>query len=170
MDHLFAERDFICLAIVRGYMNQTMEWIPPAVMLRFGYANMADFYAKDPTRLSLADIESRRHGLSLSEIRSIIPSGTIYILVDELQTRLAENTEYKVLPFWKIAANTGESPPILRKQSAKLIAYANWAARTSSSLGLPCGVGSLQRNDRIPADAESLYPGNSRLTIFDLRE
>jgi hypothetical protein len=99
MDYLFAERDFICLAMVRGYMNQTMEWIPPAVMQRFGYANMAEFYAKDPARFSLADVESRRHALSLSEIRSIIPSGAAYILVDELQTRLGEDADYNTLPF-----------------------------------------------------------------------
>ncbi len=98
MDHLFAERNFICLAIIRGYLNQTMEWVPPTVTQRFGYANMAEFYAKDPSRLSLADVESRRENLSLSEIRSTIPSGVI-ILVDELQTRLASDGERRTLPF-----------------------------------------------------------------------
>jgi hypothetical protein len=36
----------------------------------------------------LADVESRRRGSALSEIRMFIPSGATYILVDELQTRL----------------------------------------------------------------------------------
>jgi phospholipid N-methyltransferase len=105
MDYLFAERNFICLAMIRGYLNQTMEWIPPAVMQRFGYANMAEFYARDPSRLSLADIESRRENLSLSEIRSTIPSGATYILVDELQTRLAGDAHRRSLPFLE---NNGE--------------------------------------------------------------
>ena len=34
-----------------------------------------------------------------------IPSGNTYILVDELQTRLAEDTDYKILPFLE---NNGE--------------------------------------------------------------
>lgn len=99
MDYLFAERNFICLALVRGYLNQTIEWLPPAVMQHFGYANMAEFYAKDPSRLSVADVESRRENCSLSEIRRIIPSGSTYILVDELQTRLAEDAHCRSLPF-----------------------------------------------------------------------
>src|SRR5262245_55159131 len=93
MDYLFAERNVICLALIRGYLNQTMEWISPAAMQRFGYADMAEFYARDPSRLSLADVQSRRENLSLPEIRSTIPSGATYILVDELQTRLASDGE-----------------------------------------------------------------------------
>ena len=99
MDCLFAERDFICLAMVRGYLNQTMEWLPAPVMQRFGYASMAEFYARDPARLSLADVESRRQGSALTEIGMVIPSGATYILVDELQTRLAADAEHTALPF-----------------------------------------------------------------------
>jgi phospholipid N-methyltransferase len=99
MDYLFAERNFICLALIRGYLNQTMEWIPPAAMQRFGYADMAEFYARDPSRLSLADVQSRRENLSLPEIRSTIPSGATYVLVDELQTRLASDGERRSVPF-----------------------------------------------------------------------
>jgi hypothetical protein len=99
MDYLFAERNFICLALIRGYLNQTMEWIPPAVMQRFGYADMAEFYARDPSRISLADVQSRQENLSLPEICSIIPSGAAYILVDELQTRLASGGQRRTVPF-----------------------------------------------------------------------
>lgn len=99
MDCVFVERDFICLAMVRGYLNQTMEWLPDAVMRRFGYASMAEFYARDPGRLSLADVESRRQGSALSEIRANVPAGATYILVDELQTRLAADAEHRALPF-----------------------------------------------------------------------
>jgi phospholipid N-methyltransferase len=102
MDYLFAERNFICLVFIRGYLNQTMEWLPPAVTQHFGYANMAEFYAKDPSRLSVADVESRRENWSLSEIRKIIPSGATYILVDELQTRLGDNAHCRSLPFLEI--------------------------------------------------------------------
>jgi phospholipid N-methyltransferase len=99
MDHLFAERNFICLAMIRGYLNQTLEWIPPSIMQQFGYANTAEFYARDPSRLSLADVESRRENLSMSELRSTIPSGATYILVDELQTRLGADAHRRSLPF-----------------------------------------------------------------------
>jgi hypothetical protein len=99
MDYLFAERNFICLAMIRGYLNRTMEWIPSPVMQCFGYADMAEFYARDPARLSLADIESRRRDFALSEIRSTIPAGATYILVDELQTPLAEDAERRSVPF-----------------------------------------------------------------------
>jgi hypothetical protein len=99
MDYLFAEREFICLAMVRGYLNQTMEWLPTAVMQRFGYATMAEFYTRDPARLFVADVESRRHGSALSEVRMFIPAGATYILVDELQTHLAADTEHRAQPF-----------------------------------------------------------------------
>jgi hypothetical protein len=99
MDYLFAGRNFICLAMIRGYLNQTMDWIPPAVMHRFGYTNMAEFYTRDPSRLSLADVDSRRENLSLAEIHSTIPSGVTYILVDELQTRLASDAHRRSVPF-----------------------------------------------------------------------
>jgi hypothetical protein len=68
-------------------------------MQRFGYADMAEFYARDPSRLSLADVQSRRENLSLPEIRSTIPSGATYVLVDELQTRLASDGERRTVPF-----------------------------------------------------------------------
>jgi hypothetical protein len=99
MDVLFTQRNYMCLALVRGYLNQTMEWIPPLVAQRFGYANMADFYAREPTRLSLADSESRREDCCLSKIRSAIPAGATYILVDDAQTRLAADAEHVTLPF-----------------------------------------------------------------------
>ena len=99
MDCLFVERNFICLAVVRGYLNQTIEWIPPAVTQCFGYAGMAEFYASEPSRLSLADVATRRETLCLAEIRHTIPSGAVYILVDEFQTRLASDSERISLPF-----------------------------------------------------------------------
>jgi hypothetical protein len=116
MDCLFAERDFICLALVRGYLNQTLEWLPDSVMQRFGYASMAEFYARDPARSSVADVESRRQAAALSEIRAIIPPGATYILVDELQTRLAAGAEHRALPFlerngeyWGLPADSQEA-------------------------------------------------------------
>jgi hypothetical protein len=116
MDCVFAERDYICLAMVRGYLNQTMEWLPDVVMQRFGYASMADFYARDPARLLLADVESRREGAARSEIRRIIPSGATYILVDELQTRLAADADHGAMPFlekdgeyWGLPADSQEA-------------------------------------------------------------
>jgi hypothetical protein len=99
MDHLFAERDFTCLAMVRGYLNQTKEWIPPDVMRRFGYASMAEFYAGDPSRLALMDAQTRREDLCLAEIDKAIPSGGACILVDELQTRLGGDPHHRSLPF-----------------------------------------------------------------------
>lgn len=99
MDCLFAERNFICLALVRGYLNQTIEWIPPAVTQCFGYASMTEFYTSEPARLSLADVASRRETLCRSEIRHTVPSGASYILVDELQTTLACDNERISLPF-----------------------------------------------------------------------
>jgi hypothetical protein len=171
MDHLFAERDFICLAMVRGYMNQTMEWIPAAVMQRFGYANMAEFYAKDPARLSLSDIESRRHGLALSEIRSIIPCGATYILVDELQTRLAEDADYKTLPFlennneyWGRPADSQEAIreiERMRKSGCTHIIFtwpAMWWLDHYKEM-----TDFLRTRNRCILE-------NSRLTIFDLRK
>ena len=99
MDCLFAERNSICLAMIRGYLNRTTEWIPSAVTRRLGYADMAEFYAREPARLSLADVESRRESECLAEIRSAVPAGATYILVDEMQTRLAADGGRRSLPF-----------------------------------------------------------------------
>jgi hypothetical protein len=60
---------------------------------------MAEFYAKDPARLSVADAESRRRESALYEICLVVPAGATYILVDELQTRLADDAEHRALPF-----------------------------------------------------------------------
>lgn len=116
LDCLFAERDSICLALIRGYLNQTLEWLPDSVVQRFGYASMDEFYARDPARLSVADVESRRQAVALSEIRAIIPSGATYVLVDELQTRLAAGAEHRALPFlerngeyWGLPADSQEA-------------------------------------------------------------
>src|SRR5258708_12130169 len=68
-------------------------------MPRLGYADMAEFYARERSRLSSADVQSRRENLSLPEIRSTIPSGATYVLVDELQTRLASDDERRSVPF-----------------------------------------------------------------------
>jgi hypothetical protein len=66
--------------------------------------------------LSVADVESRRQAAALSEIRAIIPSGSTYILVDELQTRLAADAEHRALPFlerdgeyWGLPADSQEA-------------------------------------------------------------
>jgi phospholipid N-methyltransferase len=171
MDYLFVERDFICLAMIRGYMNRTMKWIPPAVMQRFGYANMAEFYAKNPARLSLADIESRRHDLSLSEIRSLIPSGATYILVDELQTRIAEEADYKTLPFlehnnqyWGRPADSQQAISEIermRKSGCTHIIFA-WPAMWWLDHY-------KEMTDYLRTRSRCILE-NSRLTVFDLRE
>lgn len=99
MDCLFVERNFVCLSMIRGYLNQTINWVPPAVTQRFGYASMAEFYGSAPSRLSLADVKTRRESMCLSEIRRIVPPGATYILVDEVQTQLASDSERIALPF-----------------------------------------------------------------------
>jgi hypothetical protein len=170
MDYVFAERDFICLAMVRGYLNQTMEWIPPAVMQRLGYRTMREFYAKDPSRLSLADVETRRHSLSLSDIQRIIPAGATYILVDELQTRLTEASDHRTLPFLE---NHGEywGPPGDDAQAIAEIERMRGSGCSHIVFAWPAlwwldhykGMAQHLRNQyRCPLE-------NGRLTIFDLR-
>jgi hypothetical protein len=170
MDYFFAERNFICLAMIRGYLNQTMEWIPPAVMQRLGYANMAEFYARDPSRLSLADLESRRQNLSLSEIHNTIPSGATYILVDDLQTRLASAGERRTVPFlekqseyWGCPADDQQAISEIermRKSGCTHIVFA-WPAMWW--LDYYAGFNQyLRSNFRCTLD-------NERLVIFDLR-
>mgnify|MGYP003694281737 CR=1 FL=1 len=47
---------FICLAVDSRLLESDHGMDSPAAMQRFGYANMAEFYARDPSRLSLADV------------------------------------------------------------------------------------------------------------------
>jgi hypothetical protein len=170
MDVLFTQRNYMCLALVRGYLNQTMEWIPPLVAQRFGYANMADFYAREPARLSLADSESRREDCCLSKIRSAIPAGATYILVDEAQTRLGCDRERTTLPFLE---NSGEywGRPIddqhaiseverMRKRDCSHVVFAwpaLWWLQTYSAFNLH-----LRSNYRCSFEGEFLV-------VFDLR-
>lgn len=98
-DCVFAERNSICLAMVRGYLNQTIDWLPPAVTRCFGYASMTDFYAREPGRLSLADVVSQRETRCREQLHGTIPDGATYILVDELQTRLGADGARTSLPF-----------------------------------------------------------------------
>jgi hypothetical protein len=171
MDCLFAERDFICLAMVRGYLNQTMEWLPAAVMQRFGYASMAEFYARDPARLSAADVETRRQGSALSEIRTVIPPGASYILVDELQTRLAADAEHRALPFlerngeyWGLPADSQEAIreiERMRQSGCTHIVFA-WPAIWWLDYYRDMAEYLRTRNRCVLE--------NGRLSIFDLRE
>ena len=171
MDCLFAERDSICLAMVRGYLNRTLEWIPASVIQRFGYANMAEFYARDPARLAVADVESRRQGSALSEIRMVISSGATYILVDELQTRLADDTEHRTLPFlerngeyWGLPADSQEAIreiERMRQSGCTYIVFA-WPAMWWLEYYRDMTV-YLRTRKRCVLE-------NDRLTIFDLRE
>lgn len=170
MDVLFAERNSMCLSMIRGYLNQTMDWIPAEITQRFGYANMADFYAREPWRLSFADIESRREQSCLSKIRAIVPSGATYILVDEAQTRLGCVTERKTLPFLE---NSGEywGRPIddqhaiseierMRKRACTHVVFAwpaLWWLQTYSAFNLH-----LRSNYRCSFEGEFLV-------VFDLR-
>jgi hypothetical protein len=170
MDYVFAERDFVCLALVRGYLNQSMEWVPGAVMQRLGHPGMAEFYAQDPLRLSLADMETRRQDASLAEINSIIPAGATYILVDEMLTRLAQDPGHKTLPFLE---NNGQywGPPADDEQAVAGLERLRQGGCSHVVFAWP----SHWWLDHYREFAEHLrgrYPcalENGRLVIFDLR-
>lgn len=171
MDYLFAERDFVCLAMVRGYLNQTMEWIPASVMQRFGNASMGEFYARDPKRLAAADVQSRRQGSAVSEIRTIVSSGATYILVDELQTRLADDPEHRTLPvlerngeYWGLPADSQEAIreiERMRQSGCTHIVFA-WPAMW--------WLDYYREMTEYLRTRKRCVLENDRLTIFDLRE
>jgi hypothetical protein len=50
-------------------------------------------------RMSLSDAASRRRAACFSELRNVIAGGSTYLLVDEMQTNLSEDTERTPLPF-----------------------------------------------------------------------
>jgi hypothetical protein len=98
-DHVYTERNFLCLVLVRGYLNNSLDWIPDSVMTRLGHGTLREFYARDPMRVSLSDAASRRQAACFSELRNVIAAGSTYLLVDEMQTNLSEDTERTPLPF-----------------------------------------------------------------------
>ncbi len=159
-DYIFAERNFICLAMVRGYLNNTTEWIPPEVMQRFGYTNMAQFYASDPSRLALSDIETRRGNLCLLDIRSTIPAGTSYILVDEQQTALSGDAQHRCLPFLEKNGQYWGQPENepARNQRARTPARVRLYPHRFCMAGYVV-AGSLCRNGTTPALAVPLRSG-----------
>jgi len=160
MDCVFAERDYICLPrMVRGYLNQTMEWLPDAVMQRFGLRQYGRVLRERSRAVATGRCRVPPRRSARSEIRMIIPPGATYILVDELQTRLAADATTGLCRFSKNTANTGASPRIRRKPFERSNACASPGVRTSSSRGRPYVAGLLPGNDGIPPHAEPVRVG-----------
>jgi hypothetical protein len=90
-DHIFVQRDLMRLVLIRGYLNRTIEWLPPEVMRRLGWENVTAFYDQSPKRWSLADLDTLRRQQAIGEIRQAIPEGEKFILIDEDQSGLGSD-------------------------------------------------------------------------------
>ena len=169
-DHIYLQRDLICLCLVRGYLSRTTEWIPSAVMPRFGYPNVTAYYNEKPERWELADLDTLRHEAAVRELHSVIPNLRRFILVDEMQSGLMADEPQRALPFLErhgqyqgMPANDADAIAELERQCAAGVQYIVFAWPTFWALTFYQGLMEL-----LHARYRCLLK-NERLVIFELQ-
>jgi SAM-dependent methyltransferase len=169
-DHLYLQRDLIHLCLIRGYLSRTIEWMPAAVMQRFGYPNVTAFYNEKPERWELADVETLRRETAVRELRAVIPDPRQFLLVDEMQSGLMAELPQRTLPFlerigqyWGMPTNDAEAIAEVERQCAAGVHYLVFAWPTFWAL--TCYPGLIELLDT----RHRCLLKNERLVIFELQ-
>jgi hypothetical protein len=169
-DRIFVERDLMRLCLIRGYLSRAIEWLPPAVMRRFGYESVTAFYDEKPQRWKLADLDTRRRDLCNRELSAIIPPTARFILVDEAQSGLMADAGGRAIPFvehdgqyWGMPPDDQAAVAEVERQRQAGAAFIVFAAPALWAMTHYCGLLAHLRS-RYRCVLE-----NDRLTVFDLR-
>jgi len=97
-DHVFVTREPMHLAVIRGYRNDTFEWLPPEFMGALGYPNCTAYYQERPERWTKAARRARWRQQCEAKLAALVPSGERIILIDEEKSGLLRDTAMRV-PF-----------------------------------------------------------------------
>lgn len=98
-DHIYVKRELMHLAVVRGYENHAIEWLPNAVVKRLGYESCRASYDAKPGRWDLADSWTRWEERVRIEVGLILAPGESFILADLAQTNAMQRLGANGKPF-----------------------------------------------------------------------
>lgn len=107
-DHIYRRRDLMRLCLIRGYLSNTIEWLPENLMRRWGYPSVKAYYDEDPRRWALADQQTLRREACERTLAGLLPAGARTILVDEGQSGLLTD---QALPFTERNGQYWGMPP-----------------------------------------------------------
>ncbi len=98
-DHIFMEHDPIQMAVIRGYRNRAIEWLPSRFIRALGYESCAAFYSEKPDRWRRADREAPRRHQCDAALEALISPGDKFIMIDQERSGLFANTDRQRIPF-----------------------------------------------------------------------
>ena len=98
-DHIFIERDPMQMAIVRGYRNQAIEWLPQPFIRALGYDSCTAYYDERPERWRRADRNTRWRQACDAALAALIKPGERFIMIDEERSMLLSRFAASRIPF-----------------------------------------------------------------------
>ena len=98
-DHIFVERDPMQMAVVRGYRNHAIEWVPEPFIRALGHDSCTAYYDERPERWKRADRETRWRHQCDATLESLIKPGERFIMIDEEQSGLLRRRTAWRIPF-----------------------------------------------------------------------
>ena len=171
-DHLFVESDPIHMAVIRGYRNRAVEWLPRRFVQAFGYESCAAYYNEQPARWRRAAspiVLRRQRGDE--QLASLIAPGEKVILIDEEKSGLLADASHRRIPFlerdgtyYGMPLDDAEALAELARQRA---VGARWVVITEDSFWVrdfyPSLMAELHTKYRCMLDTEGLL-------VFQLNE
>jgi hypothetical protein len=136
-DHIFVERDRMHIAIVRGYRNSAIEWLPKVFIRALGYESCTVYYNERPERWKRADRNARWRQECDATLESLVRPGERFIMIDVEQSGLLGRMVEWRIPFLEHDAQYYGMP--LNDESAvnelqrQLTAGAKWLIITRDS-------------------------------------
>jgi hypothetical protein len=97
LDHIFVDRHLMQLAVVRGYLNDRIEWLPPAFVNALGYDSCTAYYDEVPARWALADREGRWRRECEGILASVISPGDETVMMDGKYFMMPPDDESELL-------------------------------------------------------------------------
>lgn len=169
-DHVFIERDPMQMAVVRGYRNRAIEWLPGPFIRALGYDSCTAYYDERPERWKRADRDTRWRQQCDAALESLMRPGEKFIMIDQEQSGLLSRRADSRIPFLEqngeyfgMPANDEVALSELQRQRA---AGAKWLVMTQSAFWAiqfyPGLMRELHTNHRCTLQNDSLM-------VFELR-
>jgi hypothetical protein len=169
-DHVLVEQGAMQMAVIRGYRNRVIEWLPAPFIQALGYPTCRAFYAEHPERWTRADRETRWRQQCDAALEALIKPGEPFIMIDEEQSGLLAQAAQWRRPFlerdgqyYGMPANDDGALAELERQRA---AGARWLVIAESCFWVirfyPRLMDELSRKHRCALQTTSLV-------VFELR-
>jgi len=169
-DHVFIEQDPMQMAVVRGYRNRAIEWLPQPFIRALGYDSCTTYYNERPERWKRADRDTRWRQECDAVLESLIRPGEKFIMIDQEQSGLLGRIAGWRIPFLEqsgqyfgMPANDEVALNELQRQRA---AGAKWLVVTQNAFWVTQFYSGLMRELHANHHCELQ---NDSLVVFRLR-